>query len=63
MIDDGEFLRLAYRFGGEVADVEALLARGRRANPAKTAAEAAGKTPHKAIDPETGEARGSARIG
>jgi hypothetical protein len=31
LIDDAELLRLAYRFGGEVADVEALLARGRLA--------------------------------
>lgn len=29
LIDDGEFLRLAYRFGGEVVDVEGVLAKAR----------------------------------
>jgi hypothetical protein len=33
LIDDGELLRLAYRFAGEVVDVEGMLARGRAAGP------------------------------
>ncbi|NMC53936.1 MAG: hypothetical protein GYA48_09920 [Chloroflexi bacterium] len=35
MIDDVEYLRLAYRFAGEVADVEALLERGHKAGKVK----------------------------
>lgn len=35
IIDDAEFLRLAYRFAGEVADVESLLERGRKAGKVK----------------------------
>ena len=31
IIDDAEMLRMVYRFAGEVVDVEALLARGRKA--------------------------------
>jgi hypothetical protein len=30
LIDDAELLRLAYRFAGEVVDVEAMLRRARR---------------------------------
>ena len=30
VIDDAELLRMVYRFAGEVVDVEAILARGRR---------------------------------
>ena len=33
LIDDAELLRLAYRFAGEVVDVEAMLARGKQAGP------------------------------
>jgi hypothetical protein len=31
IIDDAELLRMCYRFAGEVVDVEALLARGKKA--------------------------------
>ena len=34
MIDDSEFLRLVYRFAGETANVDEMLARGRAAGPA-----------------------------
>jgi len=33
MIDDAEVVRLAYRFGGEVVDVEEILEEGRKAGP------------------------------
>jgi len=33
MIDDSEFLRLAYRFAGETVEVDELLAAGRKAGP------------------------------
>jgi hypothetical protein len=39
LIDDGELLRLAYRFAGEVVDVEAMLARGKRAGARAEARE------------------------
>jgi len=57
LIDDAEFLRMAYRFAGEVADVEALLARGQRAgmvrdlNPEE---RKNGRAAPVAGDPETG---------
>jgi hypothetical protein len=57
LIDDAEFLRMAYRFAGEVADVEALLARGQRAgmvrdlNPEE---RKNGRAAPVAVDPETG---------
>ena len=48
IIDDKEFLRMAYRFAGEVADVEALLARGKKAGPRDTS------DPQGRIDPKNG---------
>ncbi len=58
LIDDGELLRLAYRFAGEVVDVGAMLARGHAAGAAKTvrpgrAARPAGVE----VDGETGEVK------
>jgi hypothetical protein len=40
LIDDAELLRLAYRFAGEVVDVEEMLARGKKAGPPKLPPEA-----------------------
>ncbi len=37
LIDDKEFLRLAYRFAGEIVDVDAILAAGRKAGPVASA--------------------------
>ncbi len=57
LIDDAEMLRLAYRFFGEVAEVDELLARGRQAGPATTGSTGAGHsqpTPGK-VDLLTGE--------
>lgn len=74
IIDDAEFLRMAYRFAGEVADIEALLARGRKAGPAagkpaevKTSPgpgrkPVAGKPAGVKVDGETGEEKGIPRI-
>ena len=63
IIDDAELLRLVYRFGGEVADVDGLLARGRAAGTRETA-PAKGQSPagSKMVDKETGETRGPAAI-
>ena len=36
VIDDAELVRMVYRFAGEVADVEALLERGKRAGKRMT---------------------------
>ena len=69
LIDDPELLRMFYRFAGEVVDIEALLARARRAAPAAVGgaptigAEPGGAHPPAvALDPATGEPRGAARI-
>jgi NAD(P)-dependent dehydrogenase (short-subunit alcohol dehydrogenase family) len=66
-IDDAELLRLAYKFGGEVVDVEGLLARGRaEARPSGAARKpSAARKPGPAVklDPDTGEPRGLAKIG
>ena len=57
LIDDAEFLRLVYRFTGEMVDVEAMLERGEKAGPIldpKFLEE--GKTDVSLpINPETGE--------
>jgi hypothetical protein len=45
LIDDAELLRLAYRFAGEVVDVEGMLARGREAGPAANQTEARPSVP------------------
>ena len=76
IIDDAEFLRMAYRFGGEVVDVEALLARGQAAglrrysDPVKAQqVEGNGKErpklpepPSKVVDKESGESKGITAI-
>jgi hypothetical protein len=40
LIDDAELLRLVYRFVGETAEINDLLARGRQAGPPVSAAPA-----------------------
>ena len=55
LIDDAEFLRLAYRFCGESVDVEEMLARGRAAG-SRTSYTAGTDHPQPVkMDPETGE--------
>lgn len=58
LIDDAEFLRIAYRFAGEVADVEELLERAAAAPPGagKPGPSGPGRPPGLDIDPITGEA-------
>lgn len=63
LIDDAELLRLAYKFAGEVVDVEGLLARAAR-EPAPAVAPG-GRTnlpPAAKLDPDTGEPLGIAKI-
>lgn len=57
IIDDAELLRMAYRFAGEVVDVEALLARGRKAGARKTSA------PEGGLPGEADDSRGPAAKG
>jgi hypothetical protein len=64
LIDDRELMRMAYRFAGEVVDLEDLLKRGSEAPP--TIVPADGKPPTGPgrpagidIDPITGEAKGT----
>lgn len=54
LIDDAELLRLAYRFAGEVADVDALLARGGPPRPADSAPR---RPPGVEVDGESGEVK------
>lgn len=59
LIDDGELLRLAYRFAGEVVDVEAMLARGRRAGVAWGARPGRARRPAGVeVDGESGSVKG-----
>jgi hypothetical protein len=65
IIDDAELLRMAFKLGGETPDVEALLARGRKAGRRLSSdpGRRTGKKPgpagaSKIVDPETGEAKG-----
>jgi hypothetical protein len=69
LIDDHELIRVAYRFAGEVVDVEELLARGEKAPPPKFygTAQPSGSAGGPAgpgrpggidIDPITGEPKG-----
>jgi hypothetical protein len=56
LIDDAEMLRLAYRFCGETVDVEAMLARGRAAEPTvSTSAGVKQEAQPVKVDPATGE--------
>jgi len=69
LIDDAEFLRLAYKFVGETTDIEAMLARGKKAGPPVLKPQnkpdprdpssgydsSTGDSVKKTIDPETGE--------
>lgn len=61
LIDDSELLRMAYRFAGEPAEVEELLARGAAAPPPKTTEASRPATcpglPKPSLDPQTGEPR------
>jgi hypothetical protein len=65
LIDDRELMRMAYRFAGEVVDLEDLLKRGSEAPP--TIVPEGGKSPPTGpgrpagidIDPITGEAKGT----
>ena len=57
IIDDAELLRLAYRFGGEVIDVEEILRRGREAGPLE-GQEVTDKPSGIKISKETGEITG-----
>jgi hypothetical protein len=58
LIDDAEMLRLAYRFCGESADIESLLARGRKATPAPSAQQTPTPAATLKVDPESGEPHG-----
>jgi hypothetical protein len=68
LIDDQELMRMAYRFAGEVVDVEELLARGAKApkpevwGPTSRPSQGNGKGPGRPagidIDPITGEPEG-----
>ncbi len=69
VIDDAEFLRMVYRFAGEVVDVEALLARGQKAGvppqaqrvqktPGAAPAQAPGKPARIRVNPDTGDLNG-----
>ena len=55
LIDDAEFLRLVYRFSGEVVNVEEMLARGKAAGPAASGSATARKISNAGIDMDTGE--------
>jgi hypothetical protein len=65
LIDDAELLRIAYRFAGEVTDVEAMLRRGAAAPAPRTPARGGGGDAHSApaivkinpikVNPGTGE--------
>ncbi len=71
LIDDAELLRLAYRFAGEVVDVEAMLERGEKAKPwttndtnktngdepKKQKGMQPGRPPGVEVDPITGETK------
>lgn len=56
LIDDGELVRVAYRFFGEVADIEELLARGGASGAPKTTARRPAGFPEGRLDPDSGEA-------
>jgi hypothetical protein len=68
LIDDQEFMRMVYRFAGEVVDIEQLLARGREApqpevwgptsRPSQPGAIGPGRPGGIHIDPITGEPEG-----
>ena len=67
VIDDAELLRMAYRFAGEVADIEALLARGKKAGARGEGKgpgfkPVPGKPAGVKIDGETGEEKGLPRV-
>lgn len=77
VIDDAELLRMAYRFAGEVVDVESLLERGRKAGPRLTSdpegygkkdgggggmPQVPGKPAGVKVDPDSGEERGLPRV-
>jgi hypothetical protein len=61
LIDDQELMRIAYRFAGEVVDIEEMLKRGEKAPPPKITGEQPGGPGRPAgidIDPITGEPKG-----
>lgn len=73
MLDDAEALRMIYRFAGEVADIEKVLAEGKKAGPVAAAGAAGGengrgieKVPGRPagvkIDGETGEEKGLPKV-
>ena len=61
LIDDAEFMRMAYRFAGEVVDIEELLKRGAEApkpevwGPTSKPSQMPGRPGGMDIDPITGE--------
>lgn len=55
LIDDAEMLRVAYRFFGEVADVSALLERGKEAGAAQQVKPKRGRKTAGKVDLTTGE--------
>ena len=58
LIDDAEFLRLAYRFAGEPVETAEMLERAAAEGPRASAGSgAAGGQPKTAVDPLTGELR------
>jgi hypothetical protein len=64
LIDDRELMRMAYRFAGEVVDIEDLLKRGAEAPPpiapvGEKPPTGAGRPAGIDIDPITGEAKGT----
>jgi DNA-binding transcriptional ArsR family regulator len=60
LIDDAELLRMAYRFGGEVVNVDRLLEAARRNGPRRDEARGPeGQKPAAVkIDSQTGEEKG-----
>ena len=64
LIDDAELMRMAYRFAGEVVDIEDLLKRGAEAPPplvprGMKPPKGPGRPAGIDIDPITGEAKGT----
>jgi hypothetical protein len=63
LIDDQELMRIAYRFAGEVVDIEELLKRGAAAPPVEGATDfpsaTSGRPAGIDIDPITGEPKGT----
>jgi hypothetical protein len=55
LIDDAELVRMVYRFAGETADVQELLAAARKAATHKATSNPTGGHPRGAVDPFSGE--------